>query len=183
MTGLEFGPGAGPDPGRPLNFNPFSFGRTEKESLSTNSPFLPCPFSSSPFSICGNTISLFFFDFLHARSLGKTYCWNAISGSGCGAIGSIYRSLAMRHGQVLARPCVRLRLEVLAQIGPEAQESPWFKTKTIGVLFGCFGRKIDGPGLRLIIYQGHLFPVKRTPMTKTLSGQRKGFQFLARCLC
>ena len=33
---------------------------------------------------------------------------------------------------------------------------------TIGVLFGCFGRKIDGPGLSgsLIIYQGHLFPLK-----------------------
>ena len=32
----------------------------------------------------------------------------------------------------------------------------------IGVLFGCFARKIDGPGLPggLIIYQGHLFPVK-----------------------
>ena len=32
----------------------------------------------------------------------------------------------------------------------------------IGVLFGCFGGKIDGPGLPggLIIYQGHLFPLK-----------------------
>ena len=32
----------------------------------------------------------------------------------------------------------------------------------IGVLFGCVGRKIDGPGLpgALIIYQGHLFPLK-----------------------
>ena len=32
----------------------------------------------------------------------------------------------------------------------------------IGVLFGCFGRYIDGPGLPggLIIYQGHLFPLK-----------------------
>ena len=32
----------------------------------------------------------------------------------------------------------------------------------IGVLLGCFGRKIDGPGLPggLIIYQGHLFPLK-----------------------
>ena len=32
----------------------------------------------------------------------------------------------------------------------------------IGVLFGCFGRTIDGPGLPggLIIYQGHLFPLK-----------------------
>ena len=30
---------------------------------------------------------------------------------------------------------------------------------TIGVLFGCFGGKIDGPGLPggLIIYQGYLF--------------------------
>ena len=35
----------------------------------------------------------------------------------------------------------------------------------IGVLFGCFGRKIDGPGLPggLIIYQGHLFPLKGHP--------------------
>ena len=33
---------------------------------------------------------------------------------------------------------------------------------SIGVLFGCFGRKIDGPGLPagLIIYQGHLFAPK-----------------------
>ena len=33
---------------------------------------------------------------------------------------------------------------------------------TIGVLFGCVARKIDGPGLPggLIIYQGHLFPLK-----------------------
>ena len=32
----------------------------------------------------------------------------------------------------------------------------------IGVLFGCFGRKIHGPGLPggLIFYQGHLFPPK-----------------------
>ena len=32
----------------------------------------------------------------------------------------------------------------------------------IGVLFGCFARKIDGPGLPggLIIYQGHLLPLK-----------------------
>ena len=32
----------------------------------------------------------------------------------------------------------------------------------IGVLFGCVGRKIDGPGLPggLIIYQGHLFILK-----------------------
>ena len=32
----------------------------------------------------------------------------------------------------------------------------------IGVLFGCFGGKIDGPGLPggLIIYQGHLFALK-----------------------
>ena len=32
----------------------------------------------------------------------------------------------------------------------------------IGVLFGCFGRKIDGPGLpgSLIIYQGRRFPLK-----------------------
>ena len=31
----------------------------------------------------------------------------------------------------------------------------------IGVLFGCFGRKIDGPGLSGgLIYQGHLFPLK-----------------------
>ena len=34
------------------------------------------------------------------------------------------------------------------------------------ILFGCFGRKIDGPGLPggLIIYKGLLFPLKRTPM-------------------
>ena len=33
--------------------------------------------------------------------------------------------------------------------------------KSIGVLFGCFGGTIDGPGLRgLIIYQGHLFALK-----------------------
>ena len=33
---------------------------------------------------------------------------------------------------------------------------------TIGVLFGCLGRKIDGPGLPgiLISYQGHVFPRK-----------------------
>ena len=36
------------------------------------------------------------------------------------------------------------------------------KFTIIGVLFGCFGRKIDGPGLPggLIIYQGHLFALK-----------------------
>ena len=35
----------------------------------------------------------------------------------------------------------------------------WAKKPTIGVIFGCFGRKIDSPGLPggLIIYQGHLF--------------------------
>ena len=35
----------------------------------------------------------------------------------------------------------------------------------IGVLFGCFGRKVDGPGLPggLIIYQGHLFAPQKTP--------------------
>ena len=34
----------------------------------------------------------------------------------------------------------------------------------IGVLFGCCGIKIDGPGLPggSIIYQGHLFPLKDT---------------------
>ena len=34
--------------------------------------------------------------------------------------------------------------------------------ETIGVLFGCFARKRDGPGLPgdLIIYRGHLFPLK-----------------------
>ena len=34
----------------------------------------------------------------------------------------------------------------------------------IGVLFGCFGREIDGPSLsgELLIYQGHLFPQKDT---------------------
>ena len=34
----------------------------------------------------------------------------------------------------------------------------------IDVLFACFGRKIDGPGSPggLIIYQGHLFPLKDT---------------------
>ena len=33
---------------------------------------------------------------------------------------------------------------------------------TIGVLFGCFARQIDGPGVLggFIIYQGHLFPLK-----------------------
>ena len=33
---------------------------------------------------------------------------------------------------------------------------------SIGVLFGCLARKLDGPGLPggLIIYQGHLFPLK-----------------------
>ena len=33
--------------------------------------------------------------------------------------------------------------------------------RSMGVLFGCFARKIDGPGLPgdLIIYQGHLFPL------------------------
>ena len=33
------------------------------------------------------------------------------------------------------------------------------KFESIGVRFGCFGGKIDGPGLHggLIIYQGHLF--------------------------
>ena len=32
----------------------------------------------------------------------------------------------------------------------------------IGVLFGCFGGAIDGPGLPggFIIYQGHLFALK-----------------------
>ena len=37
------------------------------------------------------------------------------------------------------------------------------KGVTIGVLFGCFGRKMMAiPGLPggLIIYQGHLFPLK-----------------------
>ena len=34
--------------------------------------------------------------------------------------------------------------------------------QSIGVLSGCFGRKIDGPGFPggLIIYQGHLFHLK-----------------------
>ena len=37
-------------------------------------------------------------------------------------------------------------------------------TTAIGVLFGCFGRQIDGPGLPgcSIIYQGHLFALKPT---------------------
>ena len=35
---------------------------------------------------------------------------------------------------------------------------------SIGVLFVCFGRRIDGPGLPggLIIHQGHLISPKRT---------------------
>ena len=35
-------------------------------------------------------------------------------------------------------------------------------SRAIGVLCGCFARRIDGPGLPggLIIYQGHLFPPK-----------------------
>ena len=48
---------------------------------------------------------------------------------------------------------------------PEQDYTP----KIIGVLFGCFGRKIDGTGLPggFIIYQGNpsIFP-KRTPMPK-----------------
>ena len=38
------------------------------------------------------------------------------------------------------------------------------RQRNIGVLFGCFGRRIDGTGLPggLIIYQGHLFPQKDT---------------------
>ena len=45
---------------------------------------------------------------------------------------------------------------------------------TKGVLFGCFGRKIDGPGVAggLIIYQGHLFPLKGH-MNGTFSRARK----------
>ena len=37
-------------------------------------------------------------------------------------------------------------------------------TQIIGVLFGCFGRKIDGPAVPggFIIYQGHLFAQKDT---------------------
>ena len=38
------------------------------------------------------------------------------------------------------------------------------------VLFGCFDRKIDGPGLPggLVIYQGHLFPPKKDTYVKWL---------------
>ena len=44
--------------------------------------------------------------------------------------------------------------------GPPEGEAPLFVC--IGVLFSCFGRKIGGPGLPggLIIYQGHLVPLK-----------------------
>ena len=38
----------------------------------------------------------------------------------------------------------------------------WVANMHIGVLFGCFSIQIDGPGLPvgLIMYQGHLFPLK-----------------------
>ena len=41
----------------------------------------------------------------------------------------------------------------------------------LGVLFGCFGRKMDGPGLLggLIIHQGHLFPLKGRPCSAPLA--------------
>ena len=42
--------------------------------------------------------------------------------------------------------------------GVRIQGNLWVQVILIGVLFGCFGRKIDGPGL--IIYQGHLFAPK-----------------------
>ena len=35
----------------------------------------------------------------------------------------------------------------------QSEDSP----VVIGVLFGCFARKVDGPGLPCIIHQGHLF--------------------------
>ena len=47
------------------------------------------------------------------------------------------------------------------------QKAEWLCFVGIGVLFGCFGRKIDGPRLPggLIIYQGHpSISPKRTPM-------------------
>ena len=49
----------------------------------------------------------------------------------------------------------------------------WSLKHHIGVLFCCFGRKIDGPGLPggLIIYQGNpSISPKRTPMVKHLVG-------------
>ena len=44
----------------------------------------------------------------------------------------------------------------------QQQQGKAGKATGLGVLFGCFGRKIDGPALPggLIIYQGHLFPLK-----------------------
>ena len=49
----------------------------------------------------------------------------------------------------------------------------------IGVLFGCFGRKIDGPGLPgVIIYQGNpSISPKRTPMLRggKVGGSVEGF--------
>ena len=52
---------------------------------------------------------------------------------------------------------------------------PETRVWSIGGLFGCFGRKIDGPGLPggLIIYQGHLFPLKGRLWLCHVSGRRE----------
>ena len=57
-----------------------------------------------------------------------------------------------RHGQVAA---------LLGMVGIVTRLSYPIDV-TIGVLFGCFGGKINGPDLPggLIIYQGHLFALK-----------------------
>ena len=49
----------------------------------------------------------------------------------------------------------------------------------IGVLVGCFGGKIDGTGLPggSLIYEGHLFALKRTPMGAP-KGAASGAQIL-----
>ena len=48
--------------------------------------------------------------------------------------------------------------------------------RSIGVLFGGFGGEVDGPGLfclLLIIYQGHLFPLKGHLCTKGCAKKRE----------
>ena len=67
---------------------------------------------------------------------------------------------ASESGQL--RLAANLREAHLKQFAEAMGVVPFSRGVPIGVLFGCFGRKIDGTGLPggLIIYQGHLFPPK-----------------------
>ena len=69
------------------------------------------------------------------------------------------------HRAVRAFFCVDLKCGFLWRDvwqGETRQKGLVHSLRSIGVHFGCFGRKIDGPGLPggVIIYQSHLFPPK-----------------------